>query len=210
MELAQSNLASKDDLDKIKVLIADDDLPTRILLKAAISQWGYEISEASDGEEAWKMLQTKDAPNLLILDWIMPKLDGMVLCKRIKTELSYQPYIILLTQLTGTTNIIKGLEAGADEFLSKPFNMGELRSRLSVGVRLIKYEITLKKQNQQLVSYKKEVEKIISAIEETANPNPNPEQMQKLNFNIKKLIDLLRNFNLSPTKDFGCNEKRSN
>src|SRR5689334_2320782 len=119
----------------IRVMIADDDPPTRMLLKAAISQWGYTIIEASDGEEAWKLLQETNAPQLLILDWLMPKLDGIGLCLRIKNEMAVHPYIILLTQLTGTANIIKGLDAGADEFLSKPFNMAELRSRLSVGAR---------------------------------------------------------------------------
>ncbi len=128
---------------EIYVLIADDDPPTRMLLKAAVSQWGFQIIEAGDGEAAWEILQKKNPPQLLILDWLMPKLDGLGLCLRIKNELNIRPYIILLTQLTGTANIIKGLEAGADEFLSKPFNMAELRSRLNVGVRIIK-------QNQEL------------------------------------------------------------
>ncbi len=125
----------------LKVLIADDDPPTRVLLRAAISQWGYDIVEAKDGEEAWEILQHPDAPRLLIVDWLMPRLDGIDLCKRIKQEMSHRPYIILLTQVTGTENIVKGLEAGADEFLSKPFNMAELRSRLSVGARIIHYEL---------------------------------------------------------------------
>src|SRR5438105_1108943 len=102
----------------LKVLVADDDLPTRMLLRAAIQQWGYTVIEASDGEEAWKLLNDEDSPNLLVVDWLMPKLDGVALCQRIKDKLPYNPYIILLTQVTGTSNIIKALEAGADEFLT--------------------------------------------------------------------------------------------
>ena len=144
--------------DVIKVLIADDDPPTRILLRAAISQWGYEVTEASNGEEAWQILQQPNAPRLLILDWLMPKLDGISLCERIKQEQIIHPYTILLTQVTGTTNIIKGLEAGADEFLSKPFNMAELRSRLSVGARIIRFENALAEQNTKVQNYASQME----------------------------------------------------
>jgi DNA-binding response OmpR family regulator len=135
----------------IKVLIADDDPPTRVLLRAAISQWGYQVIEAQDGEEAWDLLQQADAPHLIILDWLMPKIDGIDLCRRIKKSLEYHPYVILLTQVAGTSNIIKGLEAGADEFLSKPFNMAELRSRLSVASRIIHFEFEMKAHNAQLM-----------------------------------------------------------
>lgn len=124
----------------LKVLVVDDDIPTRILLRVALTKWGYQIQEAADGEEAWQILQSSDRPELIISDWVMPKLDGLGLCERIKNELKNPPYIILLTQMSGTANIVKGLEAGADEFLAKPFNMAELRSRLSVGLRIIQYE----------------------------------------------------------------------
>jgi DNA-binding response OmpR family regulator len=144
----RANGADTENSPTIKVLIADDDPPTRILLRAAITQWGYEVVEASNGEEAWDVLKKPNPPQLLILDWLMPKLDGITLCSRIKKEHIPHTYTILLTQVTGTTNIIKGLEAGADEFLSKPFNMAELRSRLSVGARIIKFENALANQNK--------------------------------------------------------------
>lgn len=134
----------------LKVLVADDDLPTRMLLRAAMNQWGYEVVEASDGEEAWDILQKDSPPMLLVVDWLMPRLDGIELSKRIKKELNLHPYIILLTQVTGTPNIVKALEAGADEFLTKPFNMAELRSRLSVGAKILGYKNIVKKQSQQI------------------------------------------------------------
>jgi DNA-binding response OmpR family regulator len=135
------------------VLIADDDTPTRMLLRAAVSQWGFKTIEASDGEEAWTILKSPNPPQLVILDWLMPKLDGIALCERMQKELPYHPYTILLTQLAGTTNISKALESGADEFLSKPFNMAELHNRLCIGRRIIGYEDTLLKKNTQLDNY---------------------------------------------------------
>lgn len=159
-EKAKENLERT---DVIKVLIADDDPPTRILLRAAISQWGYEVIEASNGEEAWQFLQEPNPPRLLILDWLMPKLDGISLCERIKHEQGVHPYTILLTQVTGTTNIIKGLEAGADEFLSKPFNMAELRSRLSVGARIIRFENALAEQSSKVQNYASQMESLSQA-----------------------------------------------
>lgn len=152
----------------IKVLIADDDAPTRILLRAAISQWGYEVLEAADGEEAWTLLQNPDAPKLMIVDWLMPKLDGIDLCRRIKNESKHHPYIILLTQLTGTTNIVKGLEAGANEFLSKPFNMAELQSRLSVGKRIISFEESITKKNQELKAYFVEMKELSDTLHQVS------------------------------------------
>lgn len=138
----------------IKVLIADDDTATRLLLRAAISQWGYDVIEANDGEEAWRICrETDNPPRLLVLDWMMPKIDGITLSARIKKEFSYQTYIILLTQMTGTSNIVKALGAGADEFLTKPFNMAELYGRLLVGAKIIGYESILAEQNKELHKY---------------------------------------------------------
>jgi DNA-binding response OmpR family regulator len=159
-------------LHKLTVLIADDDSPTRLLLRAAISKWGYSVIEATDGEDAWNILQKSDKINLVILDWIMPKLDGLDVCQKIVKELSYHPYIILLTQVTGSENIIKGLDAGADEFLSKPFNMAELRSRLSVGARIVNYQIQLEKNSRQFQEYTSNLEfiaTIAAAISEKIN-----------------------------------------
>ncbi|HTM64120.1 MAG TPA: response regulator transcription factor [Gammaproteobacteria bacterium] len=155
--------------ESIKVLIADDDAPTRILLRAAVSRWGYVVVEAADGEEAWEIIQKPDVPQMLIVDWLMPKLDGIDLCRRVKKEIKHYPYIILLTQLSGTTNIVKGLEAGADEFLSKPFNMAELQSRLSVGARIIHYKAKLAETNERFKSYYNQANELSSEIKGISN-----------------------------------------
>lgn len=186
---------------KLKLLIADDDTPTRILLRAAILQWGYEVIEAKDGEEAWQILQQPDAPRLLIFDWLMPKLDGIALCQRCKTELNYHPYIILLTQVSGTTNLLKGLEAGADEFLSKPFNMAELRSRLSIGSRIIQYDTELSHQNIKMQSYIKQMEMLNHQVMSLAEQclalkiaTPEAEKMMLLQTHMEKIVGLIAAF----------------
>lgn len=154
-------------LTDVKILIADDNESMRDLLHHTINQWGYEVVEASNGEEAWKIMQQPDAPELLILDWVMPKLDGLALCKRIRQELNFYPYIIFLTQMSGATNMLKGLEAGADEFLLKPVNFNELRDRVFSGGRIIKYLKIIQEQKKQLkerASYIKLLEQIITTL----------------------------------------------
>lgn len=122
---------------KQKVLIVDDDVTSRMLLRASITQWNYSVTEASDGEEALSILQGEEPPLILILDWMMPKLSGIELCLRMKEKFIKRPYIILLTHNKGTTNLVKSIESGADEFLEKPISLEELRCRLIVGSRII-------------------------------------------------------------------------
>lgn len=137
----------------VKVLIADDDKAMRNLLRASISQLGYQVIVARDGEEAWEIMQEPDAPQLLILDWRMPKLNGLALCERIREKLDFYPYIIFLTHVSAADNILKGLEAGADEFLLKPVNFAELRIRIFAGDRMIKYLNIIENQKKQLQNY---------------------------------------------------------
>lgn len=227
MRTSEKNVASQQTTDAIKVLIADDDPPTRILLRAAISQWGYEVVEASNGEEAWDILHQPNPPRLLILDWLMPKLDGITLCTRIKQEQIQRPYTILLTQVTGTTNITKGLEAGADEFLSKPFNMAELRSRLSVGARIIRFENTLAERNKQIQEYASSMEtmsqthakqlvyhadllgmlgsliegvsqEIVDTLAKSqASNSPQFKQIQELNLNLEHVLEVIKRLQIN-------------
>lgn len=189
-------------LESIKVLIADDDPPTRILLKAAISQWGYDVIEASDGEDAWTVIQNKNPPSILILDWLMPRLDGIGLCERINQSKLQRPYIILLTQISGTPNIIKALEAGADEFLSKPFNMAELRSRLSVGAKIINYGIEFKRyisNVQTLVDEMLTTNLQISTLLQE-NQTTNLKNILTLNSKLSEIIETLKKLNLDAKK----------
>lgn len=136
--------------DSVRVLIADDDRSMRDLLRAAIASWGYDIIEAKDGEEVWEIMQKPNPPHILVLDWLMPKLDGLTLCKKLRSQLDYYPYIIFLTQVSGTQNAIRGLEAGADEFMIKPINFSELRTRIYAGERVIKCLDIIEAQKTQI------------------------------------------------------------
>jgi sigma-B regulation protein RsbU (phosphoserine phosphatase) len=128
----------------MKVLIAEDDTVSRRLLEATLMRWGYEVVVASDGVEAWEALQGDDAPSLAILDWMMPGMDGLEVCRRIrKMPSSTPPYLILLTAKGGREDLVTGLEAGANDYVTKPFNREELRARVQVGVRMVELQQSL-------------------------------------------------------------------
>ncbi len=122
----------------MKVLIAEDSATSRLLLERVLSTWGYDVVEVADGTTAWEILQSEDAPRLAILDWIMPGMDGIDVCRLARQGQTDQPpYIILLTALGSKQDLVAGLQAGADDFLSKPFDPDELRARMEVGRRLV-------------------------------------------------------------------------
>jgi two-component system, cell cycle response regulator len=125
----------------MKILIAEDDPISRRILEANLLEWRYEVIAASDGVEAWEIIQQPESPNLIISDWMMPRKDGLELCREIRNmEKSEYIYFIILTAKGEKTNIIKGLEAGADDFLTKPFNREELKYRIRIGERIINLE----------------------------------------------------------------------
>lgn len=131
----------------MKVLVADDDPVTRCLLQATLQKAGYDVMIVRNGIEAWEALRTQDDLRLVILDWIMPGLDGLQVCQAIRscTERPHI-YLLLLTVKTQKEELVQGLEAGADDFLSKPFDPEELRARLRVGVRILELEERLRLQ----------------------------------------------------------------
>jgi sigma-B regulation protein RsbU (phosphoserine phosphatase) len=135
----------------MKVLIAEDDATSRMMLKAVLTKWGYEVVETSDGDEAWQVLQRKDAPRLAILDWVMPGIRGDELCRKVRQLSSLRPiYIILLTVRRDKADVIAGLEAGANDYVRKPFDREELRARVRVGERVVRLEATLFKRIREL------------------------------------------------------------
>jgi two-component system, cell cycle response regulator len=122
----------------MKILIAEDDHVSRRLLEAHLGKWGYQVVAARDGDEAWAILSAPDAPRLAILDWMMPGMDGTELCTRVRKE-GQEPYtyLILLTALSGEENLCIGMDSGADDYLTKPFKVNELRVRLRAGRRIV-------------------------------------------------------------------------
>lgn len=135
----------------MKILIADDDPVSRRLLQLALIHWGYEVEIAHNGDEAWQILQGQDAPPLAILDWMMPELDGLELCRRVRQLPSLASvYILLLTSKGKQEDIVEGLQAGANDYLTKPFDGPELQARLQVGVRVVQLQAELAQRVQEL------------------------------------------------------------
>lgn len=121
----------------MKILVADDSEMTRMILQGRLTQWGYEIISARDGYEAWNILQKKGRPRIILLDWMMPNMNGIDLCKKIRKHIK-EPYIyiILLTAKKGKQDLIEAMDAGADDFISKPFDPHILKVRLRAGKRI--------------------------------------------------------------------------
>jgi DNA-binding response OmpR family regulator len=128
----------------MRILIAEDDLISRRMLEATLIKWGYEVVATSDGTAAWEALQQESAPKMAILDWMMPGMDGVDVCRNVRQVETHEPtYIILLTAKGNRADIVTGLEAGADDYVIKPFDRDELRGRVKAGIRVIDLQRTL-------------------------------------------------------------------
>ena len=137
----------------MKILIAEDDLTSRKVLSAILKKLGHEVIETINGEEAWRIMEKPDAPRLVILDWMMPVMDGLELISRVRSIRTFTPaYVIMLTTKGEKHDIIAGLEAGADDYLVKPFDQGELRARVDVGKRIIEMQERLASQVRELLN----------------------------------------------------------
>jgi two-component system, cell cycle response regulator len=134
-----------------RIFIAEDDAVSRRLLQTFLQKWGYEIVAAADGIQAARLLEAEDAPRLAILDWMMPGVEGPELCSRIR-EREDRPYtyVLLLTARTDKHDMFAGLAAGADDYLTKPFDAQELRARLRVGQRILDLQSSLILANEKL------------------------------------------------------------
>jgi diguanylate cyclase (GGDEF)-like protein len=135
------------------VLVAEDDLMFRAILRNWLESWGYRVTMAVDGARAWEILQQAEAeaPQMLILDWMMPGISGLELCRliRARNTLPYQ-YILLATAKDAKEDLIEGLDAGADDYLSKPFDRNELRARLRAGRRILTLQQAQTESRQEL------------------------------------------------------------
>ncbi len=128
----------------MKILIAEDDSTTRLSLERKLSNWDYEVVSTVDGDEAWEKLQSADAPKLVILDWMMPGMDGIEVCRKLRQMETITPtYVLLLTALGDKKDLIEGFDAGADDYIAKPFDNDELRARINVGRRIIELQVAL-------------------------------------------------------------------
>ena len=135
----------------MRILIAEDDFTSRIMLAGVLRKSGYEVLETVNGAAVWDALQQPDAPRLVILDWIMPEMDGPDVVRRVRAlQTDRPPHIILLTARGEKADIIAGLGAGANDYLAKPFDPGELRARVEVGQRMVEMQDALAAKIEEL------------------------------------------------------------
>jgi phosphoserine phosphatase RsbU/P len=133
----------------LRILIAEDDFTSRIMLAAILQKVGHDVIHVDNGAEAYQVLQKPDAPCLAILDWMMPKMDGLeVVCRIRARDLQQQPYMILLTARGAKSDIIAGLNAGADDYIAKPYDSQELHARINVGRRMINLQNELRNRDK--------------------------------------------------------------
>jgi two-component system, cell cycle response regulator len=126
------------------VLVAEDDPMFRQVLGSWLKKWNYRVIAVENGLDAWTILQQPDAPQMAILDWMIPIVDGVELCRRLRGhESGPYRYVILVTSKDGRQDVVTALEAGADDFLTKPFNMDELRARIRAGERILQLQDAL-------------------------------------------------------------------
>jgi diguanylate cyclase (GGDEF)-like protein len=135
----------------MKVLIADDSATSRILLRSALQRWGYEVVVAENGAQALDILEGPDSPSLAILDWVMPFMTGPEVCRKIReTHREPYTYILLLTSKNTKNETVEGLDAGADDYIVKPFDEHELQVRLRAGKRIVDLQMDLLRAREEL------------------------------------------------------------
>jgi len=135
----------------MRILIAEDDSTSRNMLSAILERAGHDVVETSDGAAAWEQLRKPDAPKLAILDWMMPGIEGLEVVRRVRSvQTPERPYIIMLTTKHDKTDIVTALDTGADDYLTKPFDTGELRARIEVGVRMLRVQSQLAENVDEL------------------------------------------------------------
>lgn len=137
----------------MRVLIAEDDRASRGMLQELLESWGYDVTAVSDGDEALAVLRESDSPRLAILDWIMPGIDGLDVCTRLRADenaFDAYTYIILLTVRNSREDLVRGMEGGADDYVFKPFNHQELKVRLKAGRRIVDLQAQLREARRRL------------------------------------------------------------
>jgi sigma-B regulation protein RsbU (phosphoserine phosphatase) len=135
----------------MNVLIAEDDRVTGEILGRTLQRWGHDTTIVSNGAQAWEHLRTASAPTLAILDWMMPELDGPDVCRRVRAELPFaHMYLLLVTARESRGDVVAGLDAGADDYIIKPFDPEELRARVAVGVRVLSLQQKLAERVAEL------------------------------------------------------------
>ena len=149
---------------EVTIVIADDDAVSRELVSTTVTQWGFRAVVTQDGREAMAAIRAEEGPVVAIVDWMMPGMDGLQVCKRVR-ETQKPVYIILLTVRAAKENLVEALESGADDYLVKPFDKNELHARIHVGMRIINLQDALSNKVAELQKAVAEVEVLRSKLE---------------------------------------------
>ncbi len=160
-------------MDRLKILITDDDSVSRALIKKILEKEGHIVLQAENGMDAWDRFR-ENRVNLLVTDWVMPEMDGLELCRKIRNlKLDYYVYIIMITANDRLNEAVEGLESGADDYLTKPFHPQELIARIRTGCRIKKLEDSYKLTNRDLESKKNKLEQLYSRLSKAAEETKN-------------------------------------
>jgi DNA-binding response OmpR family regulator len=142
---------------QMPIVIAEDDLVSRTLMSSLMEKWGFKAVITQDGREAMAALRGEEGPTLALLDWMMPGMEGLEVCRRVR-ESKKMVYVIMLTSLGAKENIVEGLHAGADDYLVKPFDKNELLARIQVGLRILELHSTLAARVKELEKAVREID----------------------------------------------------
>ncbi|MBI2838253.1 MAG: response regulator transcription factor [Acidobacteria bacterium] len=135
----------------MKILLADDDPVSRTLTESTLTGLGFEVVTAPDGNEAWELLQQPGAPRLVVVDWMMPGLDGLDVCRRLRAKPETQgTWVLVLTARAGVREVAEALEAGANDYVAKPFHPAELAAGVQAGARILQLQIDLERRVKEL------------------------------------------------------------
>lgn len=135
----------------MRILIAEDEPTSRLVLETTLKRWGYEVISTVDGAQAWEVLQDTGPPQLAVLDWMMPHMDGVEVCRQVRaTQRLEQLYLIILTARNSPEDIAEALSAGANDYVAKPFNRKELQARIQVGERVVELQSALSQRVSDL------------------------------------------------------------
>ncbi len=166
----------------LRILIAEDDPDTSLLLEVTLSGWGYELVAAKNGAAAWEILQREDAPRLALLDWMMPGMTGIEICRRVRElpDDHIAPYLLLLTAKSRKEEIVEGLRAGANDYITKPFDPEELRARVQAGATIIELQRSLAERVKALEAALAEIKQLRDILPICSNCKKNPRRSELL------------------------------
>ena len=165
----------------MKILIAEDDPVFRRLLEVTLTDWGYEVQVTCDGRTACQALEADDPPPLALLDWMLPEMDGLEICRRVRsTPAGRAIYIILLTTRARKEDVIAGLDGGADDYITKPFDREELRARLRAGCRIVELQSSLAERMAELEESAARIKQLQRAVADVRLVQESPRRSELL------------------------------